>query len=309
MTGGKAVSYKVADGPTEPADWSTVTVAETFDDNAENRGAVVPDLVPGDYTITETEVSGMTTTVSGGKDSVSNAVTNSITVTVTAGETVDAKAQATFTNDKTPMKSFNFNKIWLNSTGSVETSDTYQSWQENITVTIGRRAGNVEDNQFALKYTISKVGGTFTATMDTSASRIPEDEGNLDELTLAGSGSNVFNFKMPDNSLRKYNDEGTEWEYYVVETQIDNYAPTKYGAATTGDSGTTYSIINGASDAKDGGVIVNQTFAGYELPSTGGPGTLLYSMLGMMLIAFAGTAYMILLRRRRASLKGGDNPR
>ena len=46
-----------------------------------------------------------------------------------------------------------------------------------------------------------------------------------------------------------------------------------------------------------------------ELPDTGGPGTLLYSMLGMMLIALAGTAYMILLRRRRASLKGGGNLR
>jgi LPXTG-motif cell wall-anchored protein len=46
-----------------------------------------------------------------------------------------------------------------------------------------------------------------------------------------------------------------------------------------------------------------------ELPETGGPGTLLYTMLGMMLIALAGTAYMILLRRRRASLKGGDNLR
>jgi LPXTG-motif cell wall-anchored protein len=46
-----------------------------------------------------------------------------------------------------------------------------------------------------------------------------------------------------------------------------------------------------------------------KLPDTGGPGTLIYSMLGMMLIALAGTAYMILLRRRKASLKGGGNPR
>lgn len=60
--------------------------------------------------------------------------------------------------------------------------------------------------------------------------------------------------------------------------------------------------------AGEGEYIINSLIK-VELPDTGGPGTLLYSMLGMMLIALAGTAYMILLRRRRASLKGGGNLR
>ena len=60
--------------------------------------------------------------------------------------------------------------------------------------------------------------------------------------------------------------------------------------------------------ANEGETVIN-SLVKVTLPDTGGPGTLLYSMLGMMLIAFAGTAYMILLRRRRASLKGGGNPR
>ena len=58
----------------------------------------------------------------------------------------------------------------------------------------------------------------------------------------------------------------------------------------------------------EGETVIN-SLVKVALPDTGGPGTLLYSMLGVMLIAFAGTAYMILLRRRRASLKGGDNLR
>ena len=298
VTNGKAASYKVADGPTEPVDWSTVEAAGNFAADAETREAVVSGLAAGDYTITEIEVTGMTTKVSGGKNSVTNASMNSITVTVTAGETVEATAKATFTNDKTPMTSFNFNKIWLGPTGNVATPTSYQDWQDDITVTIKRKAGasGAEDNNFVLKYTISKSEDTFTATMDTSASKLPEVEGTLNALTLTGSStSNVFNFTLPVESLRKYNDDGTEWVYYVVESEVPLYV-TSYGTATTGDSGTSYSVTPGAQDAKDGGVIVNQTFGGYELPSTGGPGTRLFTILGSILILGAG---VLMWRKRR----------
>ena len=88
---GLAVSYKVAEGTAVSVNWDSIE-AVTFAADAETREAVVSDLAAGDYIITETEVAGMTTKVSGGKDSVSNAETNSITVTVTAGETVGANA-------------------------------------------------------------------------------------------------------------------------------------------------------------------------------------------------------------------------
>ena len=197
------------------------------------------------------------------------------------------------------MTSFNFNKIWLGPTGNVATPAYYQDWQDDITVTIKRKAGasGAEDNNFVLKYTISKSEDTFTATMDTSASKLPEVEGTLNTLTLTGSStSNVFNFNLPGESLRKYNDDGTEWVYYVVEEKLDDYAPPAYGTSTTVESTTTYSITNGAQDAKDGGVIVNQTFGGYELPSTGGPGTRLFTILGSILILGAG---VLMWRKRR----------
>jgi len=301
VTNGKAVSYKVADGPTEPADWSTVADAETFASDATNREAVVSDLAAGDYTITETIVDGMTTKVSGGKENKSNEEARSITVTVTAGENVDATAKATFNNDTTPMTSFNFNKIWLGPTGSVATPTSYQDWQEVITVTIKRKAGasGDEDSNFALKYTISKSEDALTATMDTAASKLPNVEGELNALTLTSSStSNVFNFTLPVESLRKYNDDGTEWVYYVVESEVPLYV-TSYGTSTTVESTTTYSVINGAQDAKDGGVIVNQTFGGYELPSTGGPGTNLLYLLGSMLVMLAGAGFILLQRKKR----------
>jgi LPXTG-motif cell wall-anchored protein len=297
----------VADGPTKPADWSTVADAKTFSSDATNREAVVSDLAAGDYTITESEVSGMTTTVSGGKENKNNEEARSITVTVTAGENVDATAKATFNNNTTPMTSFNFNKIWLGPTGNVATPTSYQDWQEDITVTIKRKAGanGAEDDNFALKYTISKSEDTFIATMDTSASKLPTVEGELNALTLTGSStSNVFNFTLPVESLRKYNDDGTEWVYYVVEDEVPLYV-TSYGAATTGDSGTSYSATPGASDAKNGGVIVNQTFGGYELPHTGGVGTAMFTTVGSMLLLGAALALHLLQRRRR---KEGESP-
>ena len=298
VTDGKAASYKVADGP-DALDWTSVEAAYTFAADAVTREAVVSDLTAGEYTITEAEVAGMTTTVSGGKENKNNYTANNITVTVTAGNTVNATAKATFTNDKTPMTSFNFNKIWLGPTGNVATPTSYQDWQDDITVTIKRKAGasGAEDNNFVLKYTISKSEDTFTATSDTTESKLPNGEGNLTDLKLYGSStSNVFNFELPEESLRKYAEAGTtEWVYYVVEDEVPLYV-TSYGTSTTVESTTTYSVIDGAKDAKDGGVIVNQTFGGYELPSTGGPGTRLYTILGSILILGAG---VLLWRRRR----------
>ena len=300
VTDGKAASYKVADGP-DALDWTSVEAAYTFAADAVTREAVVSDLTAGEYTITEAEVAGMTTTVSGGKENKNNYTANNITVTVTAGNTVNATAKATFTNDKTPMTSFNFNKIWLGPTGNVATPTSYQDWQDDITVTIKRKAGasGAEDNNFVLKYTISKSEDTFTATSDTTESKLPNGEGNLTDLTLTGSSTdNVFNFNLPEESLRKYNDDGTEWVYYVVEDEVPLYV-TSYGTATTSESTTAYSITNGASDAKDGGVIVNQTFGGYELPSTGGMGTNLLYLIGSMLIMLASAGFILLQRKKR----------
>ena len=300
--------HSVADGKTTTND-KTVTITVTNGSAVSATGGIfdpeakyvtVSNLTEGDYTITEEKVPGMTTTVSGGKENKNNETENAITVTVKAGENIAATAQATFTNDRA-MTSFNFSKIWLGPTGNIKTSTSYQDWQENITVTIKRKQGasGAEDNNFALKYTITSGSGSFSPITEENQSKLPTDEGTLNALTLIGSGSGkVFNFELPEESLRKYNDDGTEWVYYVVEEKLDDYAPPAYGTSTTVESTTTYSITNGAQDAKDGGVIVNQTFGGYELPSTGGPGTLPYTLGGIALIMASALMYRFRMRRR-----------
>ena len=71
-------------------------------DKSNSWSVLLTDLVPGDYTITETEVPSMDTTVSGGKEALDNVVSRTVTVTVTAGDTAAERpeAQAAFTNDK-----------------------------------------------------------------------------------------------------------------------------------------------------------------------------------------------------------------
>ena len=44
-----------------------------------------------------------------------------------------------------------------------------------------------------------------------------------------------------------------------------------------------------------------QNSAGYELPNTGGAGTNLLYLAGLLLTALAGTGFMIKSRRRRAA--------
>ena len=245
------------------------------------------------YKVVESDVTG------------TNVKVEDFTVSYSSEETTTS-GLITVTN--TAMTSFNFNKIWLDPTGNVAIPASYQNWKENITVTIKRRPGLTgdADANFILKYTISKSEDTFTATMDTTESKLPEAEGNPNALTLKGSGtSNVFNFTLPDKSLRKYNDEGTEWVYYVVESEVPLYV-TSYWAVVTGDSGTTYAETLGAKDAKDGGVIVNQTFGGYELPSTGGPGNTALYLLGSMLIMLAGAGFILLSREKRSRVIGSS---
>ena len=97
----------------------------TFVALPEDKYAVVSDLAAGDYVITETHVFGMTTAVSGGKAALENSPTNTITVTVTAGEeTPSPQATADFTNyvSKT---TFNVLKRWMGETG-------HSVWRPNV---------------------------------------------------------------------------------------------------------------------------------------------------------------------------------
>ena len=166
---------------------------------------------------------------------------------------------------------------------------------------LSRGAMFVVDADFS--YTYEVAGTDFTA----DGTEVAEKNGKVDApvmkaILVPAVAPAVPQYKFFMENLPKVNGSGVQYAYYAVEEKVTGYKDPLYG-----DSNGTVAV--NARYVSDGGAIINKPDDSVTLPDTGGPGTLLYSMLGVMLIAFAGTAYMILLRRRRASLKGGDNLR
>lgn len=182
---------------------------------------------------------------------------------------------ATFENKYEQTTDFEFSKIWKD-IGSNPTT-----WPEGATITVTMNAYTetsqkaIDDEQVSLSAEGSATGVTpaWTATP------------NADET--------VTTFKV--EGLPKYQD-GKELHYYVIKTQVNGYKAPSY-ATSEGKS-----LVFTGSDvpkATDGKQIINTPEGGYELPSTGGPGTSLYYLLGIMLTAFACLG-LVMRKRRRA---------
>ncbi len=213
-------------------------------------------------------------------------------------ENAEADADATFTNEQ--ITDFEAYKIWH------DLSSREVAWgdAQSITVTVGRKAGDDVDNTFSYTYVAPKTAFTAEGTdlKAVGSSGSPNAPVMKAILVQAEAPATIPQYKLYMKDLLKADGDGTTYSYFVTETKVNGYKNPLYG-----DSNGTVNVK--AENASDGGCIVNKPDDSVELPSTGGPGTLIFTMLGMMLIAFAGTAYMILLRRRKASLKGGGNPR
>ena len=88
------------------------------------------------------------------------------------------------------------------------------------------------------------------------------------------------------------------WVYYVEETEVmEGYSKDGYGRKNTTETGGITKAL-GAEAAADGGVILNRESFGYELPATGGLGTNMLYLFGIMLTGLAG-AGLVMKRRRR----------
>ena len=194
---------------------------------------------------------------------------------------------------------FSFSKVWLSigANSNNITTDSLQAWplDRSITVKVFRKDGSTssstEDSTFELIYmingsdsTIQPTGGKIDNTDLTNAQK------TTFQLTRSESG-NITVFSIGEE-LEKMKDAGTEWVYFVEETSVpDGYQADGYGTNSEG----TITKSQGAVSAADGGAIINRESPGYELPSTGGPGTRLFTILGSILILGAG----VLLWRRR----------
>ena len=162
-------------------------------------------------------------------------------------------------------------------------------WDQDIQVTVSRNKGDdTKDTSFSLVYNIAKTsvygatGGTaefFTGT---------ETDPKLKLTITTESGTKKYSFKI--ENLAYSSETDGKYTYYVEETnsQLAGYLAPSY---------TNTSAPTGATAAYDGGTIINKQEGGYELPSTGGPGTRLFTILGSILIAGAGL--LLVLKRKK----------
>ena len=111
---------------------------------------------------------------------------------------------------------------------------------------------------------------------------------------------------MPDtffwiSSLAKYSSDGTEWSYSISETAVDGFnKPAYYTINADGVKGEQLSSEKSyfAAPGTNGGVeIVNDEIVAV-IPSTGGPGTMRYTLSGAVLLIVSALMYGFRMRRR-----------
>lgn len=226
-----------------------------------------------------------------------NQTTASLTTT---GQTVEV----TNTYEKEERTDFSFRKVWLSMTANPYniTTDDLQAWPsgKSITIRVYRKDGNTntstEDTGFELVYTINGVDDTIqpdSGKIDVNA--LTEAEKTIYRLTRSVDG-NVTTFSI-DEVLDKMKDDTKEWVYFAEETSVpDGYQKNGYGTISDG----TITKTDGADKAAKDGVIINQESSGFELPSTGGSGTGILTLSGVMLLVFAAAmyGYIHFIRRR-----------
>ena len=175
-----------------------------------------------------------------------------------------------------------FGKQWIN------ISQQEIEWDQDIQVTVSRNKGDgTKDAAFSLAYNIAKtsVNGATGGTAEFSTGT--ETDPKLKLTITTESGTKKYSFKIENLAYSRETDG--KYTYYVEETnsQLTGYLAPSY---------TNTSAPTGATAAYDGGTIINKQEGGYVLPSTGGPGTRLFTVLGSILILGAG---VLLWRRRR----------
>jgi LPXTG-motif cell wall-anchored protein len=169
-----------------------------------------------------------------------------------------------------------FYKKWINAAGGEA------EWDKDIQVTVGRNG----DDSFSLVYNLAKTdivdGNIISPTPD------HETDPKIRVSVTENEGVKIYKFTV--NGLEFADENGEKYTYTVTETneQLEGYLAPTYSNT---------SAPTGAAAAYDKGTIINQE-PGVELPSTGGPGTKLFTILGSILIAGAGK----LLWRRRGTI-------
>ena len=152
------------------------------------------------------------------------------------------------------------------------------------------KADGKKDDGFALVYDVTKnavegaTGGTVEFDANGATETTPKPKRKL-TVTMEG-GKKKYNFKIENLAFAS---EYGKYTYFAEETnpQLVGYLAPSY---------TNTSASTGANAAYESGTIINKQEGSYELPSTGGSGTRLFTILGSILILGAGA---LLWRRRK----------
>ena len=204
---------------------------------------------------------------------------------------VELVVTALFNNKDQIKVGFAFSKAWLGMNANVNSiqSTDLEVWDsaKAISVVVKRIDPDNPADNFTLTYDIGSGDGPFQPKENT----LSVEEKTTYQLVKNTDG-NITTFNM-GKVLEGTNSNGKPYTYYVEETMASGGTyVTYYGILSEG----TVTYRPDYSHAGDGDIIINLESCGYELPSTGGPGTRLFTILGSILILGAG---VLLWRRRR----------
>lgn len=241
-------------------------------------------------TVTSAETTGLVSFKHNG-ESVANAVlasgsANSLTLTensAPAGYKVSSSSPWTVTYDPQQAE-LKDGKYYVTGTITGVTDNTIINEPDTKNIIIKKVA---EDGTTALSGAVFKLTGGTDNTVPTNVTGIESDgkvtvdtNGAKIEGLVVGTNYTLTETKAPDG--------------YIIKTAGTTLKVTKDGV--TGGTGT---VTTETSDGKTYYVITITNEAGKELPSTGGSGTLLYTIGGLAIISMATFMYVYLLRRNK----------
>lgn len=205
----------------------------------------------------------------------------------TAADAFKAATGATYIHDASE-----YNK-WLDCNNNV----TYLARGESSAVYVPNTANSITvakhwlDTDGKTELALDKVNSTYTATVELwRKGGSQTSDTKVDTFTL--DSSNNWSHSWKDLPLVDPNNSSITYKYYVKETACSGTF--KYDLNNTGITGGTILLYNQVPEDD-----------GYELPSTGGTGTLPYTAVGgtMMLSALA---YSFIHRKRRHEGRADD---
>ena len=201
--------------------------------------------------------------------------------------TAETSHQVTVKNRQTAV-GLSFRKVWLSAETDVNSikEQDLKEWENGNTihVVLKRSVKGKEDSSFSLTFQIDSGDGPFRP-VDNNLST--EDKENY-KLTKTKDGK-ITVFELA-HVLESVDADGDAYTYYVEESAAGPGLYTKYyGTAEDGE----VKVEKGLQSAGDGQAIINLETQGYELPSTGGSGTHLLYMMGILLMCLAGIGLIL----------------